>query len=74
MDIHGNGQRIPQLQTNQAQKLLRVMKSPMGDQQEEIKRLRGKSDQYARRMNSNFMTRSGEARLAYAVFYIPAMR
>jgi hypothetical protein len=66
-DIHGHEQRIPQLPTNQAQKLLGVTKNPIGDQQEEVKRLRVKSDQYARRMNSNFMTHS-EARLAYAVF------
>jgi hypothetical protein len=72
-DIHGNEQRIAQLKTNQAQRLLGVMKSPMGDQQDEITRLQGKSDQYARRMNSNYMTHS-EARLAYTVFYIPAMR
>jgi hypothetical protein len=72
-DIHGNEQQITQFPTNKAQKLLGVMKNPMGDQQAEVKRLHEKSDQYARRMNSNFMTRA-EARLAYAVFYIPAMQ
>jgi hypothetical protein len=72
-DITGKEQRIMQLPTNKAQKLLGVMKSPMGDQQDEIKRLKDKSNYYAKRINSNYMTRS-EARLAYAVFYIPAMR
>jgi hypothetical protein len=72
-DINGIKQKISQLPTNKAQKLLGVMKSPMGDQQDEIKRLKEKSDKYATRLNSNFMTRS-EARLAYAAFYIPAMR
>jgi hypothetical protein len=72
-DLNGTTQKILQLPTNKAQKLLGVMKSPMGDQQDEIKRLKEKSDKYATRMNSNFMTRA-EARLAYAAFYIPAMQ
>jgi hypothetical protein len=57
-DINGKEQRITQLPTNKAQKLLGVMKSPMGDQQDEIKQLKEKSDYYAKRINSNFMTRS----------------
>jgi hypothetical protein len=72
-DIHGQEQKIIQLQTNQSQKLLGVMKNPIGDQQDEITRLRKKSDNYARRINSNALTRS-EARLAYEAFYLPAMR
>jgi hypothetical protein len=72
-DINGKEQKIPQLPTNTTQKLLGVMKSPIGDQQDEIKRLRTKSDNYARRINSNSLTRS-EARLAYEAFYLPAMR
>jgi hypothetical protein len=72
-DIQGRRQEIPQLPTNKAQKLLGVMKCPIGDQQAEIARLRAKSDNYARRINSNSLTRS-EARLAYDVFYIPAIR
>jgi hypothetical protein len=49
------------------------MRNPIGDQQDEVLCLRTKSDNYARRINSNHLTRS-EARLAYEVFYIPAMR
>jgi hypothetical protein len=71
-DIHRQEQTIPQLQTNQSQKLLGVMKSPIGDQQDEITCLWKKSDNYARRINSNVITRS-EARLAYEAFYLPAM-
>jgi hypothetical protein len=72
-DIQGNQQLIPQLPTNKAEKLLGVMKCPIGDQQAEIARLRIKSDNYAKRVNSNALTRS-EARLAYEVFYLPALR
>jgi hypothetical protein len=72
-DIQGKKQKIPQLPTNKTQKLLGVMKSPIGDQQDETDRLFTKSNSYARRINSNSLTRS-EARLAYEAFYIPAMR
>jgi hypothetical protein len=72
-DINGNAQMIPQLPTNKAQKLLGVMKCPIGDQQAEILRLKSKSDSYAQKINSNYLTRA-EARLAYEVFYIPAIR
>jgi hypothetical protein len=49
------------------------MKCPIGDQQAEISRLKTKSDYIATRINSNALTRS-EAKLAYEVFYIPALR
>jgi hypothetical protein len=49
------------------------MKCPIGDQQEEITRLKTKSDQYATKINSNSLTRS-EAKVAYEVFYLPALR
>jgi hypothetical protein len=42
------------------------------DQQEEIRRLKSKSDSYAQKINSNYLTRA-EARLAYEAFYIPAI-
>jgi hypothetical protein len=71
-DINGQLKEIPQLESNQPQKLLGVMKCPIGDQQAEISRLKTKSDGYASRMNSNFLNRP-DARLAYEVFYIPAM-
>jgi capsular polysaccharide biosynthesis protein len=49
------------------------MKCPIGDQQAEITRLKKKSDHFATRINSNAITRA-EAKLAYEVFYIPALR
>jgi hypothetical protein len=72
-NIHGNEEKIPQLKTNEAQRLLGVMKCPIGDQQKEITRLKTKSDQYTTKINSNSLTRS-EAKLAYEVFYLPALR
>jgi hypothetical protein len=72
-DINGQEKEIPQLESNQPQKLLGVMKCPIGDQQAEISRLKIKSDTYAKWMNSNFLNRT-DARLAYEVFYILAMR
>jgi hypothetical protein len=72
-DIQGRQQQIPQLHTNKAQKLLGAMKCPIGDQQEDISRLKSKSDNYARRINTNAVTRS-EAKMAYKIFYIPALR
>jgi hypothetical protein len=72
-DPQGRKQQIPQLQTNKALKLLGVMKCPIGDQQDEVARLKSKSDNYARRINTNALTRS-EAKLAYETFYIPALR
>jgi hypothetical protein len=47
-DIQGKQQQIPQLHTNKAQKLLGVMKCPIGNQQEEIAWLKSKSNNYAR--------------------------
>jgi hypothetical protein len=72
-NIHGHEEKIPQLKTIESQWLLGVMKCPIGDQQAEIQRLKTKSDQYAIKINSNALTRA-EAKLAYEVFYIPALR
>jgi ribonuclease HI len=72
-DNNGELQTIPQLKSNESQKLLGVMKNPMGDQQDEITRLKQKSDNIAKRINTNKMTRA-EAKLAYEAFYIPAVR
>lgn len=72
-DIYGQKKEIPQLESNKPQKLLGVMKCPIGDQQAEISRLKEKSDTYAKRLNSNYLNRS-DASLAYEVFYIPALR
>jgi hypothetical protein len=72
-DIHGIDKVIPQLPTDASQKLLGVMKTPMGNQQDEIARLRDKSNKMAARINTHALS-SKEARLAYESFYVPAMR
>jgi hypothetical protein len=72
-DITGNTKTIQQLQTTSSQKLLGVMKNPMGNQQDEVQRLTMKSNAMATKINSNAMSHT-EARVAYEMFYIPAMR
>jgi hypothetical protein len=72
-DNNSELQTIPQLKSNESQKLLGVMKNPMGDQQDEITRLKQKSNNIAKRINTNKMTRA-EAKLAYEAFYIPVVR
>jgi hypothetical protein len=72
-DIHGIEKEIPQLPTNASQKLLGVMKNPMGNQQDEIAQLRDKSNKMATRINMHALS-TNKARLAYESFYLPAMR
>jgi enamine deaminase RidA (YjgF/YER057c/UK114 family) len=72
-DDDGVKQTIKQLATDESQKLLGVMKNPIGNQQDEVLRLRRKSDQFATKMNSHLLTRA-DAILAYEAFYVPAMR
>jgi hypothetical protein len=72
-DVTGVTQTIKQLPTDASQKLLGVMKNPIGNQQDEVKRLKTKSDQIAAKMNSQLFTHA-DALLAYEAFYIPAMR
>jgi hypothetical protein len=52
---------------------LGVMKNLVGDQQDEIKCLKNKNDTIARRVNSNRISHV-DARIAYEVFYLPAVR
>jgi hypothetical protein len=49
------------------------MKNPIGNQQDEISRLKEKSNKIARQINTHALSRI-EAKLAYESFYIPAMR
>jgi hypothetical protein len=56
-----------------SQKLLGVMRNPIGNQQDEITRLKDKSNSIATRINLNAIT-SQQAKMAYESFYIPAMR
>jgi hypothetical protein len=53
--------------------MLGVMRNPIGNQQDEVKRLREKSDRIAINLNATALSRI-EAKLAYECFYIPAMR
>jgi hypothetical protein len=72
-DGNGKQQEIPQMESNKPQKLLSIMKCPIGDQQGEVLRLKTKSDTYAKRLNANYLNRHN-AHLAYEVFYLPALR
>jgi hypothetical protein len=73
MDLLGKQQEITQLSTATSQKLLGVMKNPIGNQQDEFFRLREKSNKIAANLNGHALSRV-EAKLAYEAFYIPAMR
>jgi hypothetical protein len=64
---------IKQLSATTSQKILGVMKNPIGNQQDEIKRLLEKSNRLATKLNSHALTRM-EAKLAYELFYLPALR
>jgi hypothetical protein len=72
-DISGNGQTIEQLSSDVSQKLLGVMKNPIGNQQDKVKHLKEKSNKMATKINA-FALSQTEAKLAYKAFYIPAMR
>jgi hypothetical protein len=72
-DIHGHMQKIPQLASDKSQKLLGVMKNPIGNQQDEIERLREKSNNMAIRINTGVMS-TVQAKMAYDSFYLPAIR
>jgi hypothetical protein len=52
-DLAGNPLTIPQLHATTSQKLLGVMKNPIGNQQDEVARLQKKSDDLSRSINSN---------------------
>jgi hypothetical protein len=66
-------QNIQQLPTDASQKIPGVMKNPMGNQQDEVARLKNKSDRLAMKLNSKAFTHE-DAVLAYEAFYIPALR
>jgi hypothetical protein len=72
-DINGKEMEIPLLPATMSQKMLGVMRNPIGNQQDEVKRLKEKSDKIATNLNANALSRI-EAKLAYECFYIPAMR
>jgi hypothetical protein len=72
-DISGNAQRIQQLHPEKSQKLLGVMRNPIGNQQDEVARLQQKSDSIAMKLSAHALSRT-EAKMAYLSFYLPAMR
>jgi hypothetical protein len=72
-DLQGNPTRISLIPSHRSQKLLGVMRNPMGNQQEEIERLKSKSNAIATKININGIT-SVQAKTAYESFYLPAMR
>jgi hypothetical protein len=72
-DISGMQKIIPQLKTDESQKLLGVMKNPIENQQDKIDRLKSKSNRIAVQINTNALT-TLQAKMAYESFYIPAMR
>jgi hypothetical protein len=72
-DIHRRTTNITKLATDISQKLLGVMKNPMGNQQDKVNQLLTKSNDMAIKINSHAMTHT-EACIAYKTFYIPAMQ
>jgi hypothetical protein len=72
-DSNDNTIEIPLLPATASQKMLGVTRNPIGNQQDEVKRLKEKSDKMASNLNANALSRI-KAKLAYECFYIPAMR
>jgi hypothetical protein len=72
-DWNKQSMTIKQLPATTSQKLLGVMRNPIGNQQDEIQRLKEKSNRIATQINSHALSRV-EAKMAYESFYIPAMR
>jgi hypothetical protein len=72
-DVQGTTQKIPQLASDESQKLLGVMKNLMGNQQDEIARLRNKSNIMASKINTGALSAT-QAKMAYESFYIPALQ
>jgi hypothetical protein len=55
-DLQGNNIEIKQMPSYKSQKLLGVMKNPMGNQQDEVTRLREKSDKIAIQINTHALS------------------
>jgi hypothetical protein len=72
-DANGIKQTIQQLATNKSQKMLSMMRNPMGNQQDEVAQLKMKSDHIAAKINSYMITQA-DTFLAYKAFYIPALQ
>jgi hypothetical protein len=72
-DHCGNMKEIPQMTSETSQKILGVMRNPIGNQQDEVHRLKQKSDHMAKQISLHALSPT-EAKMAYEFFYIPAMR
>jgi hypothetical protein len=72
-DLAGNDRTIRQLSSDKSQKLLGVMRNPIGNQQDEIERLKQKSDRLAHQINIGALS-TVQAKMAYESFFLPAMR
>jgi hypothetical protein len=71
-DLQNKPQQIELIHSEKSQKLLGVMRNPIGNQQDEISQLKDKSNSIATKVNLNAIM-SQQAKMAYESFYIPAM-
>jgi hypothetical protein len=71
-DLQNTPQQIELIHSEKSQKLLGVMRNPIGNQQDEISQLKDKSNSIATKVNLNAIM-SQQAKMAYESFYIPAM-
>jgi hypothetical protein len=72
-NLQGSPLSIKLLPSDKSQKLLGVMRNPIGNQQDEIERLKQKSNSIATKINLNAFT-PVQAKMAYESFYLPAMK
>jgi hypothetical protein len=72
-DIYVKPKEIKQLNSDVSQKLLGLIKNPVGNQQDEIEHLRIKSNRIATQINLSTLT-TLHAKMADDSFYLPAMR
>jgi hypothetical protein len=72
-NLQGSPLSIKLLPSDKSQKLLGVMRNPIGNQQDEIERLKQKSNSMATKINLNAITPT-QAKMAYESFYLPAMK
>jgi hypothetical protein len=72
-NLQGSPLTIKLLPSDKSQKLLGVLRNPIGNQQDEIERLKQKSNSMATKINLNAISLA-QAKMAYESFYLPAMK
>jgi hypothetical protein len=72
-NLQGLPLSINLLSSDKSQKLLGVMRNPIGNHQDEIERLKQESNSIATKINLNAIT-PAQAKMAYESFYLPAMK